>query len=114
LAASSNEITRQVDHASELTAQVHQVASDAGQSLDGLRQSSGEIGNVVSLIAAIARQTNLLALNAKIEAARAGAAGRGFAVVADGTTISGGGSESVAAPVWCPQPAATGPWHRPV
>jgi hypothetical protein len=44
---------------------------------DGLKLSSGEIGNVVSLIAAIAKQTNLLALNAKIEAARAGSAGRG-------------------------------------
>jgi methyl-accepting chemotaxis protein len=83
LAASSTEISRQVDHASTLTTQVHQVASAAGHSLDGLKQSSSEIGNVVSVIAAIAKQTNLLALNAKIEAARAGAAGRGFAVVAD-------------------------------
>ncbi|MGH6769118.1 MAG: methyl-accepting chemotaxis protein [Xanthobacteraceae bacterium] len=83
LANSSTEISRQVDHARSLTGQVHQVASAAGGSLDGLKRSSGEIGDVVNLIASIAKQTNLLALNAKIEAARAGAAGRGFAVVAD-------------------------------
>src|SRR5262245_25411061 len=65
LAASSSEITRQVDHASALTKQIHGVASATGASLDGLKQSSGEIGNVVNLIAAIAKQTNLLALNAK-------------------------------------------------
>ena len=83
LASSSTEISRQVNNASSVTTEVRQVASAAGRSLDGLKLSSGEIGNVVSLIAAIAKQTNLLALNAKIEAARAGTAGRGFAVVAD-------------------------------
>jgi len=47
-----------------------------------LESSGNEIGNVLKLIATIAKQTNLLALNATIEAARAGDAGRGFAVVA--------------------------------
>jgi methyl-accepting chemotaxis protein len=83
LAHSATEISRQVHQASERTEEVRQVAGAAGTSLDGLQLSSGEIGNVVNLIAAIAKQTNLLALNAKIEAARAGSAGRGFAVVAD-------------------------------
>jgi methyl-accepting chemotaxis protein len=83
LASSSTEISRQVNAASLHTDQVREVAKAAGVSLDELKTSSDEIGNVVSLIAAIAKQTNLLALNAKIEAARAGTAGRGFAVVAD-------------------------------
>jgi methyl-accepting chemotaxis protein len=83
LASSSTEISRQVNEASVQTEEVREVAKTAGMSLDGLKSSSDQIGNVVSLIAAIARQTNLLALNAKIEAARAGSAGRGFAVVAD-------------------------------
>lgn len=47
-----------------------------------LQTSSNSIGEVVSIVTAIASQTNLLALNAAIEAARAGEHGVGFAVVA--------------------------------
>jgi len=48
-----------------------------------LRDSSNEIGQIISLIDTIADQTNILSLNASIQAAMAGDAGLGFAVVAD-------------------------------
>ena len=57
-------------------------ARRAGTEIQTLAADAQKIGNVVTLIQAIAGQTNLLALNATIEAARAGEAGKGFAVVA--------------------------------
>ncbi len=82
MAASINEISRQVAHVTTAVNQAVERASSTDAKVTGLAAAADRIGDVVRLITDIAGQTNLLALNATIEAARAGDAGKGFAVVA--------------------------------
>jgi methyl-accepting chemotaxis protein len=82
MGASIREISNSASDAASMVESAVSRVEAATEVMDGLRQSSAEIGDVVKLITAIAAQTNLLALNATIESARAGEAGKGFAVVA--------------------------------
>ncbi len=82
LAASVDEIRRQVAHSAAMAQRAAEDTRRTDQTVRALSEGAQTIGQVIDLIAGIAGQTNLLALNATIEAARAGDAGKGFAVVA--------------------------------
>ncbi|MGG6110637.1 methyl-accepting chemotaxis protein [Pantoea allii] len=75
--------------ASQLATNVRNVAhkgNEATEAITGtmrtIKDSSGKIAEITTVIDSIAFQTNILALNAAVEAARAGEHGKGFAVVA--------------------------------
>ncbi|RXG83966.1 methyl-accepting chemotaxis protein [Bradyrhizobium vignae] len=79
---SASEIGRQVQESSKIALEAVRQATQTDRQMSELTEAAERIGDVVRLIAKVARQTNLLALNATIEAARAGEYGTGFAVVA--------------------------------
>lgn len=76
------EVSQRIGQSANMTDNAARGAQETTQTVAKLATSAQTIGEVISMISAIAEQTNLLALNATIEAARAGEAGKGFAVVA--------------------------------
>jgi len=66
----------------ESATSIMQSGTTVNENMVLLKNTVGEMTDVIDIISGIAGQTNLLALNAAIEAARVGEAGRGFAVVA--------------------------------
>ena len=82
LADSIREIAVQATRSNNVAGRAVTESRRTVNTMSELGSAANRIGEVISLIQAIAGQTNLLALNATIEAARAGEAGRGFAVVA--------------------------------
>ena len=78
----AQEVNTLVHESSSLAAHGGEVVRSTVQSMAGISQSAGKIGDIIGVIDSIAFQTNILALNAAVEAARAGEQGRGFAVVA--------------------------------
>lgn len=89
VAGAAEQMSSSVREVAEMIAQSGQSVTSAVQAnrtandvAVALGSATNKIGEIVTLIQAIAGQINLLALNATIEAARAGDAGKGFAVVA--------------------------------
>jgi methyl-accepting chemotaxis protein len=77
------DVSTSASNTSSKTREGQQAVSEAAQRMEGLKNASQRVTEIMETIQSIAKKTDLLALNAAIEAANAGEQGKGFAVVAD-------------------------------
>lgn len=82
LSSDIRDVMQHVNKSSEIANLAIEKTENSNAAIETLQASANKIGEVTSIIDAVAGQINLLALNATIESARAGEAGKGFAVVA--------------------------------
>lgn len=76
------EAQRQAEHVRNITNLVREMTTTLEQTMQQLRLSTSEIGQLTSLIKRIADETRMISINAGIVAAHAGEQGRAFSVLA--------------------------------
>jgi methyl-accepting chemotaxis protein len=75
--------TNNINESIEFVKQAFEDIAKITDKVNGFKEKTKTISDIIFIVKGIARQINLLSLNASIEAARAGESGRGFAVVAN-------------------------------